>query len=200
MSKQTPWEQQVNEFKSKHKFKPEFDLIRDFQELHLWPERRDLLQSELKQKLKDLNEQKKKAKKEIAALRKSLKLPICDQEVINILNKTIQKYSDVIGFNILIPQRYSKPMMYISRLCAIFYEGTGIFPEVVSPKVKGKSSYRGNFYDFLLETKPLLKEIGIELPNYETLGKYAYQVVNGNKSKGIISFAELKEEIRSDSL
>ncbi|HAT7072031.1 TPA: hypothetical protein JAN90_04475 [Legionella pneumophila] len=200
MSDQAIWEQKVNYFKYMHKFNSKFDLVRDFRELHLWPERQDLLRSELKQKLKELNELKKEAKKETSALEKALKLPIHNQEVITVINKAIQEYSEAISRNIFIPQKYSKPMMYISRLCAIFYKGTGIFPEVVAPKVKGKSPYRGNFYEFILGAKPLLAEIGTELiANDETIGKDAWMIVNGVKEKKILSFVELQKEIELEN-
>lgn len=196
MSTHATWEQRVNELKFLFKFKPEFDLVRDFQGLHLWPERQDLRRSELKQKLKELNERKREAKKEISALEKALKLPIHNQEVIAVINKVIQEYSDVISHNIFIPQKYSKPKIYISRLCAIFYKGTGTLPKVRAPKVKGKSPYRGNFYEFLLAAKPLLAEIGTELiANDETIGKDAWMIVNGVKEKGILSFVESQKEI-----
>lgn len=195
------WEQSVNELKSIYKFKPKFDLVRDFRELHSWPERHDSLRSELKQKLNELTEQKKEAKKEISALKRASKLPIRNQEVIAVINKVIQEYLDVISHNIFIPQKYSKPMMYISRLCAIFYKGTGIFPEVIAPKVKGQSPYRGNFYEFLLGAKPLLAEIGTKLIAIDsTIGKNAWIIVNGDKEKGIPSFAELQKELEVEKM
>ncbi len=204
MSDQLTWEQRVNKLKiiSTFPFHPDFDLVKHFRELPLCTESRAKLREEFKEESDKLVDRKKASSKKIRALEKALAQlsPTNNQTVITTIENEIEKSKDDVSWDVITPQRYSKSKMYISRLCGIFYEGTGILPEVKAPKVKGKSPYRGNFYGFLLVAKPLLEEIGIELgDNHTTIGDYAYQIVNGNKKEGIISFAKLINEMKRTS-
>lgn len=204
MSEQPTWEDWVNKLKRTSEFDSNFELARHFKELRLYTEHRDLLRSEFKKETAALIELKKNVTKEIRTIEKALKLPLHDQEVVTVMENTIKKHSDDISRNIQIAQRYSKSKMYISRLCGIFYKGTGKIPVIKSHRKVAYGSdeynrYSGIFYDFLFEAKELLKEIGIELPEYETLGRYAYEIVNGDKKKGILSFQQSIKEIENES-
>lgn len=197
MNDQTTWEQRVNKLKENFGFSLGFDLVKDFQALHLYTDRRDLMRKEKE----SLKMQTEKNHKEICNLEKASELLIANQEIVNNIKIAIEKTSSDMRWSIHTPQRYSKIKTYIARLCGIFHEGTGIFPEVTSPKAKGQTPYRGKFYEFLLEAKPLLAEIGTELVADDmTIGKYALQIVNGVKKEGIISFAELQKEIEIEKL
>ncbi|QLZ68470.1 hypothetical protein FOLKNPGA_01249 [Legionella sp. PC1000] len=200
------WEQFVNKLKIMFSFNPNFDLVKHFRELHSCIQYRERIREEFK--LKSKEHDKKLIRKTVRDLEKSLipleKNSLRNQETINSTKNTINKHTDALHWNIIIPQRYSKTQIYISKLCGIFYEGTGQMPAVKSNRKSFYGSgeyerYSGNFYEFLLEAKPLLAEIGIELgDNYETIGKYAYQIVNGDKTKGSISFAKLLEEMETN--
>lgn len=92
----------------------------------------------------------------------------------------------------------SKPFAYISRLVGIYHEGTGKMP-VCNRGQNYEDEYNGTFYKFLLECKPVLYAIGIDLKEIGTIGKYAYQVVNGYTKKGVkySSFANIIEYFNS---
>lgn len=92
----------------------------------------------------------------------------------------------------------SKPFAYISRLVGIYHEGTGEMPKCNRGQ-NYEDEYNGNFYNFLLECKPILYAIGIDLKEIGTIGKYAFQIVNGytKKSVNYPAFADLIEYFNS---
>lgn len=84
----------------------------------------------------------------------------------------------------------SKSQRLISILSFTFYEGTGRIPDC--DMGKQYDDYHGSFYYFLLDAKPLLKMIGVDLESKSpikdadknaTIGRYAYKSIHGHKRK-----------------
>lgn len=205
MNDQLTWAQSVEELKKMCGFNKNFDLAKHFHELHLIKQRKDSVREEFNNASKEQKLAKTILKKPINFLSKAVaSLEVTLSEAISTLNinipakiTEIQAIIDSLNWHEIhiTNYPYSLDKMYISRLCGVFYKGTGILPEVIAPKVKGKSPYRGNYYEFLMGAKPLLTEIGIELiDNNDTIGKDAWMIVNGVKEK-MLSFVELQKEI-----
>ena len=76
----------------------------------------------------------------------------------------------------------------IHRLAFIFYEMTREIPVCISDREAEygyDDCYTGNFYEFLIKIKDAANDIGIRLPDKrESIGKYAYQILNGYPEEG----------------
>jgi hypothetical protein len=88
--------------------------------------------------------------------------------------------------------RYSKSQFCICSLIRAFHKMTGELPECTNDRNlekgdEGYDEYQGNFYDFLLELNPILKEaFNINLGTNKVIGKYANNLIKQYKEE--ISF------------
>lgn len=70
----------------------------------------------------------------------------------------------------------------IYLLAFYFHKGTGKTPRCSYSQVNDR--YRGEFYEFILDIEGCLNDVGVELPNRETIGKHA-RVVSSKYRKQI---------------
>jgi hypothetical protein len=187
------WEEQVNNLAKLFNFKSNFNLSNHFKELPTITQKRDAFVKELDRRESDNRIIKSCLKKEEQILKamenisKATQVELGLSELITSKRDLIKIFSNHVNqsctLNLGKKYHYSKPFLYIARLVGIFHEGTGLLP--VCNKGDNYEEYNGGFYNFLIESKPLLKSIGVDLMKDETMGKYAFQQLNGYVKRGI---------------
>ena len=204
------WDNKVDEIKNSFEFKSEFDLGKHLIELIFIKPNRECFSTELQRRSDDFATIKRLLKKENETLGLLKKISGLLQVEFNLQNLIAEREVLIEKLSVWLNKQFilkpgkkyirSEAFTYVGRLIGIYHEGTGYIP-VLKRAQNYEEGFKDNFYNYLIECKKLLVALNLDLPEDETLGRYAYDILNGYIKNGErqLSYSERRDYFESGS-